>query len=51
MLPIMAFIGKARSDIGSCNARPQRYCVNSYLKHNTGCMLNPDTCEESSVLA
>lgn len=49
--PIMAFIRKAMSDIGSCNARPQRYSVNSYLGYNPGCMLSPNTCEEGSVLA
>lgn len=47
---ITAFIGKAMSDIGSCNARPQRYSVNSYLKCNTGCVLDQNTCEEGCVL-
>lgn len=37
-LLIKAFIGKAMSDIGSCNARPQTYFVNRYLKCNAGCM-------------
>lgn len=39
----MAFSGKAMSDKGSCNARLQRHSVNSYLKRNTGCVLNPNT--------
>lgn len=47
----MAFIGKAMSDIGFCNAKPQRYSVNSYLKCTTGCVLNSNMCEEDSVLA